>query len=210
MLCKAEFKVKSELTDHLINISPSCKTIPKKRESDRNSPAITSSHRREPTRERENSICTLGSRLTSEAALTDATLVAAMEAEMKFKEKSVKSGLETAMLSMIADGDDELVSAYKRIAVDSDSGKRRINKEVVGFVTRKSKLNIDRAAAIISRAQNVSICFLLDTTGSMSSYISGVKEQIVEIVTIVEGSGCEIKGLAFVGKKMKISILIYH
>ncbi len=61
-------------------------------------------------------------------------------------------------------------------------------------------ISINRVVAVVSRAQNVSICFLLDTTGSMSSYISGVKEQIIDIVERVEKSGCGIEGLAFVGK----------
>jgi hypothetical protein len=33
----------------------------------------------------------------------------------------------------------------------------------------------------------------------MSKYISGVKEQIAEIVRLVQISGCEIEGLAFIG-----------
>ena len=66
-------------------------------------------------------------------------------------------------------------------------------------MTLKAKISVARVAAVITRAQKVTICFLLDTTGSMANYISGVKEQIVEIVQRVETSGCAIEGLAFVG-----------
>jgi hypothetical protein len=78
-------------------------------------------------------------------------------------------------------------------------GTRVINEEIINSVTRKAIINMDRVADIISRTQNISICFLLDTTGSMSKYISGVKEQIAEIVRLVQISGCEIEGLAFIG-----------
>jgi hypothetical protein len=78
-------------------------------------------------------------------------------------------------------------------------GTRVINEKIINSVTRKAIINMDRVADIISRTQNICICFLLDTTGSMSKYISGVKEQIAEIVRLVQISGCEIEGLAFIG-----------
>jgi len=56
-------------------------------------------------------------------------------------------------------------------------------------------------ATLIKRSQNVviSICFLLDTTDSMGIYGTGIKDQIVQIVTEVQASNGVIAGLAFVG-----------
>jgi hypothetical protein len=84
-----------------------------------------------------------------------------------------------------------------------------LNEAIVGAVTLKSKINVAHVAAVLTRAHKVTICFLLDTTGSMANYISGVKEQIVEIVDRVEKSGCVIEGLAFVGKSLINSKLFF-
>ena len=130
----------------------------------------------------------------------DDTLLAAMEAGMK-KVRIRKSGLETSILSAVAEGDDELATAYSKLSVDPATGKKKLSKDIVETAANKAKINVNRVAALISRAQNVSLCFVLDTTGSMAPYISGVKEQIVEIVRQVQVSGCRILGLAFVGYK---------
>jgi hypothetical protein len=47
----------------------------------------------------------------------------------------------------------------------------------------------------------VSICFVIDTTGSMESHIDGVKSQITEIVKELQEKGCQVMGVAFVGYK---------
>jgi len=179
-VCREKFQDKSGLITHLNKTSPDCKTTPKKR-NDVVKPKNMSTK------------IQCGSE-----TLLDAALVAAMEAGMERKSK--KSGLESSILSTIADGDDELVYAYSKMALNPDTGTRVINEKIINSVTRKANINMDRVADIISRTQNVSICFLLDTTGSMSMYISGVKEQIAEIVRLVQTSGCEIEGLAFIGK----------
>lgn len=181
--CRALFKAKMDLTIHLNKTSPSCKTTPRKREE-----AIKRENHGPKTR--------LGSE-----ALADAALLSAMEAGMERKYKEAKkSGLESSILSSIADGDEELVNAYSKIPLDPVSGSRRIDAKVVNSVCRKTKSSIDRVANFVSQAQSVGICFLLDTTGSMYRHINGVKEQIVEIVERLQTSGCGVEGLAFVGK----------
>ena len=192
--CKTIFTAKSDLTFHLNKASPGCKTKPKNYESLSTRKAVRGSVSPPKVSSKADHDG------TSETFL-DATLVAAMEAGMNRKVKaSRKSGLETAILATIADGDEEMVDAYSRTEIDPITGTRRLSKDIVSSVTRKAKINIDRIAIMLHRAQNVAICFLLDTTGSMASYISGVKDQIIEIVHLVEASGCGIEGLAFVGK----------
>ena len=206
-VCRALFRRNADLLAHLKS-SPDCKASYKKRdphaftlESGRHS--FTSLVYSKTVPDTVVPYKTSSSKTRSSHKsdkLDDATLVAAMEAGMKKKTKPRTSGLETSILSTIAEGDDELVTAYRRLTVDPSTGTRCISKEIISSVTSKTKISIDRVAAVMSRAQNVSICFLLDTTGSMSSYISGVKEQIIEIVERVKASGCRIEGLAFVGK----------
>jgi hypothetical protein len=53
----------------------------------------------------------------------------------------------------------------------------------------------------ISKAHNVNICFVMDTTGSMHSHMVAVKAQIHSIVEGVKRMGCRIAGLAFVSYK---------
>nr|SVE74740.1 EOG090X06SH [Daphnia carinata] len=112
-----------------------------------------------------------------------------------------KNGVESSILSAIADGDDELVSAYSKISLDPAAKAGRIDEKIVNSVCTKTNMNIDRIACQLNQTRNIGICFLLDTTGSMYSYINEVKEQIVEIVARLEASGCGIEGLAFVGYK---------
>ncbi len=134
------------------------------------------------------------------AELQDDTLLGAMEDGMKKTVSSrKKSGLDVAVLSSIAEGDNELVAAYKKLSIDPHSGKKVLTPDIVKTTVYKAKMDAKRVAAKFSRVQNVSICFVLDTTKSMTRYIKGVKDQIVEIVTNVHASNCGIAGLAFVG-----------
>ena len=122
-----------------------------------------------------------------------------MEGAMK---KPVRErGIETSILTAIAEGDDDLATAYSNLSIDPKTGTKRLTKEIVEAVSLKSKIDVEKLASMIGRAQRVSLCFLLDTTGSMGSYISGVKDQIIEMVSQVKASGCKIVGLAFVGYK---------
>ncbi|KAI9558286.1 hypothetical protein GHT06_015039 [Daphnia sinensis] len=177
-VCRALFKAKTDLAIHLNKTSPSCKTTPKKREEASKLPKY----------------------LPASETRSDSGLLSAMEAGMERKPEK-KSGVEASILSAIADGDEELVSAYSRISLDPAARARRLDERIVNSVCKKAHMNIDRIANIISQAHHIGICFLLDTTGSMHSYINGVKEQIVEIVTRLEASGCGIEGLSFVGYK---------
>jgi hypothetical protein len=52
-----------------------------------------------------------------------------------------------------------------------------------------------------SRAHLVSLCFLIDTTGSMSSHIQGVRDQITTIMDDIRTVGCRIGGFSVVGYK---------
>ena len=124
-----------------------------------------------------------------------------MEDVMKKKTQPRRSGVETSILSAIAEGDDELATAYSKLSVDGSTGGKRLTKEIVSTATRKAKLDVVQVASLIIRAQRVSICFLLDTTGSMGPYIAGVRSQVAQIVRQVEDSSCKITGLAFVGYK---------
>ncbi len=214
-VCRALFRAKPELTSHL-KTSPVCKTVPKKRDpyaftcesfASHSIPSAVYSKTVPDTVVTVVSSSSRSSSTSKTSSLADGTLLAAMEAGMKkmvaVKPKR-KSGLETSILSTIADGDEELITAYSSLPLDPVTGERRLNEAIVSSVTLKSKIDVARVAAVLTRAQKVAICFLLDTTGSMGNYISGVKEQIVEIVDKVKASGCAIEGLAFVGK-----LLIY-
>ena len=129
-------------------------------------------------------------------ASSDADLFAAMKIGLASKPKPTKkkeTGLFTSVLSSIAE-DPELVREYtaKGSTIDAD---------LVMKVSSKVSNGVKNAIKEIKKAQQVSILFLLDTTGSMSSYINGVKDQINHIVKGVEDSGCQIEGLAFIGYK---------
>lgn len=50
-------------------------------------------------------------------------------------------------------------------------------------------------------ASAVSVCFLVDTTGSMGHLIGAVRENVKKIVGILSSMGAVVKGLAFVGYK---------
>ena len=109
-----------------------------------------------------------------------------------------RSGLESAILSLVAEGDNELVTAYSRLAdATTAAGKKNLSMEFVQMATRKAKFDLDQTLA----SENISICFVMETSGSMGSYVSGVQKQIVEIVNQVQAGGCWIAGLAFVGYK---------
>ena len=76
-----------------------------------------------------------------------------------------------------------------------------VHIKMVREVAKKRRPAVKAAVEAISRAQTVSLCFVLDTTGSMGSHIDGVRDQIRAIVTGVRDAHCKIAGLAFVGYK---------
>ena len=214
--CKAMFRLKKDLESHLRS-SPRCNHKVTKSPKARDDPHAFTVELRTHTSSGSSASASStnfktipdteflrrDSRKSHSSAIghyEDDTLLAAMEAGMK-KVRIRKSGLETSILSAVAEGDDDLTIAYSNLSVDPTTGKKKLDKKIVESVATKAQIDVHRVAALMSRAQNVSICFVLDTTGSMASYISGVKEQIVEIVIRVQASGCRISGLAFVGYK---------
>ena len=101
------------------------------------------------------------------------------------------SGEERTLMASIAD-DFDLCQEYM---------EKGITKTLFNYATEKNKINIASSVQNIISAQTISLCFLLDTTGSMISYINGVKEQIINIINEINNSGCRLKGIAFVGYK---------
>lgn len=71
-------------------------------------------------------------------------------------------------------------------------------------ITRAAKILESRTtqlADIIAKAQQLSVCFVMDTTGSMSGHISAAKKQVSDIVSRLKEKGCQIMAIAFVGYK---------
>jgi len=198
--CRSVFASKHELTTHL-NINLHCKTIPAKFRKPLFTPELNDLMKKTTLREPAEVSRHLLSNPVTTRNITgeDDTLLGVMESAMR-KAKPRKSGLESSILSMVAE-DEDLVAAYSRLPVDPATGKKKLNKDMVESATSKAKIDVETISELISRAEVVTLCFVLDTTGSMASHISGVKEQIVEIVRQVQGSGCYIAGLAFVGYK---------
>jgi len=130
----------------------------------------------------------------------DTALLGVMEKRMK-QSTPRKSGLEASVLSAIAEGDSGLVAAYNKLSIDSKSGAKALTPDIVETTVTKTKIDVDRLAGMIMKAQNVSICFLVDTTGSMTRYINAIKDQIVQMVNDIRASNCGIAGLSFVGYK---------
>jgi hypothetical protein len=96
------------------------------------------------------------------------------------------------LLASIAE-DEELSRSIHPDTVMTASAVARIGKA--------GALDVEAIAKAISRSQCVCLCFLMDTTGSMASHISGVKKQVQEIVKNVRDSGCRVNSLAFIGYK---------
>ncbi|CAE8595960.1 unnamed protein product [Polarella glacialis] len=123
--------------------------------------------------------------------------MAAMRGAMESSVTTGKPGkrtspLEYAVCACIAE-DAELSHVY--------AGATAVSSEMTKAVCHKTTHSIRSAVKAISAAQKVSICFVLDTTGSMAGHIQGVKNQIGQIVTQIRSTGCKIAGLAFVGYK---------
>ena len=123
--------------------------------------------------------------------------MAAMRSGLESSVTTGKSGkrttpLEYAVMASIAE-DAELSHTF--------GGASVVSKEMVKAVCAKADSSIRSAVKAISQAQQASICFVLDTTGSMAGHIQAVQNQIKQIVVQIQGTGCKIAGLAFVGYK---------
>lgn len=88
-------------------------------------------------------------------------------------------------------------------ALQQELGDRtkKLNRDVMTIVEQRQKEQMGSLADVFRQSQLVSLCFLLDTTGSMGSHIAGVKEMILRLVDSVAAAGCQLKYVAFVGYK---------
>ena len=197
--CRALFQNKEDLKGHL-KARPECKTEPKNRVRD---PTASSSRRTIPNSSsiHHHHDHSTGELIRGRPKFEDDTLLGAMESGVKKTMMHHKSGCESSVFSAIAEGDAELLDAYKKLSIDPKSGKRTLNPDIVSTAATKANFDVNHVADMIKKAQRVSLCFLLDTTLSMKPYIDGVKDQISQIIIDVEGSHCDIAGLAFVGYK---------
>jgi hypothetical protein len=108
--------------------------------------------------------------------------------------KPLSSTFKHNLLASVAEDVELARSILDTTDIDSDVDSV---KRVVGALNMDTK----RIAAALQKAQAVALCFLVDTTGSMSSHIEGVKTQINDIVRAIHRTGCGVEGVAFVGYK---------
>lgn len=91
--------------------------------------------------------------------------------------------------------------ALTRESLAADGSHVRMGTALSERINHKMAKGAARAFQAISKAHNVNICFVMDTTGSMHSHMVAVKAQIHSIVDGVKRMGCRIAGLAFVSYK---------
>jgi Mg-chelatase subunit ChlD len=119
---------------------------------------------------------------------------------MKALEEERKKAYKHSILAAIAE--DEVL--HMEFASNVDGKKFEdidLTSEMARKVARKINSGIDSAIRMIIKAQRVSICFVLDTTGSMERHILGVKNKIATIVESIQRSHAEICGISFIGYK---------
>lgn len=107
------------------------------------------------------------------------------------KKKQSNTSLINSTKAMLAE-DEEL-------AADIEDPEGTLTAELVTRVAQKVGFDVDRVVDLIRHAQEVALCFVVDTTGSMGSLIEAVKKQIIEVVGSLEGANCGLHGLAFIG-----------
>jgi len=120
--------------------------------------------------------------------------MAAMERGMRETptRKPRNASLESSTLAMVAD-DDTLAREF------GDDPSVTVTADLVTKLTASTSIDVRAAVNMIARAQEVALCFVVDTTSSMDPCIAAVKDQITAIVTNLESSNCRLTGLAFVG-----------
>ena len=186
--CQADFNNKLDLANHL-HASPDCKFGSNTHCS--TCRALFPNHQELKNHLYSNRSCRTTPKSQQEG---DRFLLKAVEKESINSHQ--RSGIESSILSLVAEGDNELVTAYSRLAdATTATGKKNLSMEFVQMATRKAKFDLDQTAT----SENVSLCFVMETSGSMGSFISGVQKQIVGIVDQVQSGGYCIAGLAFVG-----------
>jgi hypothetical protein len=121
--------------------------------------------------------------------------------QQKEQEQKPYESRQIQQSKMIGDGRNDAVLAY--ISEDEELCKEYmengISKMLIENANYKNNKKTQSAIQSIIRSQNVSLCFLVDSTGSMSPYIDGIKKQIKDIIKKIENSNCRIFGFAFVG-----------
>jgi hypothetical protein len=118
-------------------------------------------------------------------------------------EKKVRMfGAEGRVLSAITEESSVLAeSVASRSTAGGGPSLDRDMSELSAAVLRRVKRGAHAAARAIASSQRVGLCFLLDTTGSMSSWITQCKDSIDTIVSSLVDQGCRVDGVAFVGYK---------
>lgn len=115
-------------------------------------------------------------------------------------EEEKKFTIKIGVLSTIAE-DDELAAEFASLLLSKRIENIEITEAMVKRVKARVRSSVKATIDFIKSCQRVSICFVLDTTGSMGSYIDGVKNQINSIVRKLQASRVEVVGIAFVGYK---------
>jgi hypothetical protein len=80
-------------------------------------------------------------------------------------------------------------------------GSADMPDDLAAVATSAFKTNLAKAIKRISAMQSVSICFVADSTGSMSCHLDAVKNHYSELISGVASYGCRVHGIAFVGYK---------
>jgi hypothetical protein len=106
------------------------------------------------------------------------------------------SGVKHALLAAIIE-DEDMSASY----TTGDELDMKYMKKAVTEVAKRFEIGTKKAVKAISKAQKISLCFVVDTTGSMGYCITAVKSQISQIVEEVGGANCKFAGLSFVGYK---------
>lgn len=88
----------------------------------------------------------------------------------------------------------------------SEKGEHKMSRvatdrKVMATVGARYKQRLKQLMRAIADAQVVSLCFVVDTTGSMSSHIKGVRDQVSTIVRQLQRSKVQVAGVAFIGYK---------
>ncbi len=109
------------------------------------------------------------SRIFEDASLLAAAVPAGKAAGPRRHTK--KSGLETAIFSAIAEGDENITAVYQTMTVDGLTGLPVLTKEMVWAVTRRAEVDMKRVEKDLLCAESISLCFLLDTHDTRDAVI---------------------------------------
>ena len=114
--------------------------------------------------------------------------------------KARRMAMKVTVLAAIAE-DEELHSEFADVVDGKDFDGIELTEAIAVRVSSKVMAGVDRAVNRMIKAQCVTICFLVDTTGSMEDYIRGVKKDIKQMVQAIRRSHAVVGGVSFVGYK---------